>query len=1013
MRKTSKYTGLRLFRPTEITDLKSLSGLLEGKDMIPQYLRNKLQPGTLGLLSHYNTTGVGEQSLREAIACDFSAMIGGPLLCNSQIIDGIPRPKIRKAAAKVPLIGQALARVNRMILEWCLNGTITVRFLRAKQKRIRVGVGMFRIEGEDGIHGKIKIKGKSYSQKLTNNNDPKAAKTEYEKWVVEKRAELEKHSAKKGTLKSHFMAMMATRQKDVDLGKIKTETLPKLQLQSEHLEAHWPHWANLDVSELTADILSQLRKHLLHSAKNRSIKEEKKAKGLSKGTYNSYIAPIRQTLTYLRTVKVISMETYHILKDELKYAKVPARKVTIPTAAQLKTMRAYLYRVRQGPKCGDAGPKFDLMMLTGARLRTANAAIVDHYNPTKRTLLFTRLKAKAGEPTEKELPVCDELANLLERLIVTRGLKGGDHFFAAGNNNRAFNAAAKKAGIDRWFHHACRDWFGTMVFHQNHDPVNTAELLCHNDKGVTFLKVYRQVCIEHLQSIVRPLKMLPGAKTDSTLGPVLHKAQNAIAKFSTLPHDKAMAVLDRVLWMEERIDVGDFEAIAKLPELGQKKLPIYSRGHDAALQAPSLQLIKSNVRHLIAAKGVYHSDVTAATGIPRAVIAVVARTGEMQARYLPALCKYFEVPIEVFLGVDLAHPAPQHVRTVGDGEHETEAANPRDSKEDLTVEDLLPLQSQSQICTIVARNLESLMLEKNLTPHSLSLLSSLSGSVVNRLVREEVLMTEETGKKLAAALGVPETELYDPKRDNIVVIHPVFRANVEAIVAHYGISSVTYFVRLKLDNESMQAALKTGDFVPSQVHRLVEAEGKKFTVRQLVSEDLTSLYPPAIRLDPAVISRNLMSICWERGIYPAELTKIADVSVASALNYAAGKSDRIDRELLTRVAAGLGLSLEELANGSRPEVKPTPYFQANLAHFIKLTGLRLTPLSEACGMEARVIRSVLNGTQPNPHQLAKLAGFFGLTCRELLSQDLTSRDLLGTDSNPTLQQKEGGTQAQG
>jgi predicted transcriptional regulator len=164
------------------------------------------------------------------------------------------------------------------------------------------------------------------------------------------------------------------------------------------------------------------------------------------------------------------------------------------------------------------------------------------------------------------------------------------------------------------------------------------------------------------------------------------------------------------------------------------------------------------------------------------------------------------------------------------------------------------------------------------------------------------------------------------------------------------------------------------------------------------------MFPAAPELDPVVVSRNLTSICWERGLYPVEIARKAGISTASGLNYALGRSCRIDRELLTNVAQALGLRLEELVDPSRPEVKKTSFFMSNLQHLIDLSGLALTPFGEACGIEHRTLRSLLEGKELNPHQVAKLIKFINqftkVSLRELLMEDLQRKALEQNAQDP-------------
>jgi predicted transcriptional regulator len=202
----------------------------------------------------------------------------------------------------------------------------------------------------------------------------------------------------------------------------------------------------------------------------------------------------------------------------------------------------------------------------------------------------------------------------------------------------------------------------------------------------------------------------------------------------------------------------------------------------------------------------------------------------------------------------------------------------------------------------------------------------------------------------------------------------------------------------------MHEVLATGQIAALQAHKIVETEGNKFSVRQLVSEDITAMFPAAPKLDPAVVSRNLTSICWERGLYPVEIARKAGISTSSGLNYALGRSRRIDRELLTKVAQALGLSLEELVDPLRPEVKKTSFFMSNLQHLIDLSGLALTPFGEACGLEHRTMRFLLDGKELNPHQVAKLIKFINqfvtVSLRELLMEDLQRKALEQNAQDP-------------
>jgi integrase/predicted transcriptional regulator len=990
----------------EITDLKSLATKLQkSEDGVSQFIAARLTEETRRMLFAYTENDSEAQALSAALASEFTGIISGESIYQEQRFVGVALSKKSQKCLGKNLKGEGLKRFNRLLLEDAYHQEIANRYRKGKKQiRIWVGPNLFRIKGVKGIYGKIGINGKTYTPTLGTENSKEARKV-FEKWVVQKRESLKLSSDEKDTLASFVEPYLESREGEVKLGKLKPITIDNLRDSYHNISLHWPGFRTLSLSRITPKAIDGVGRFFLTKAKNLLCP----GKTLSPATYNSRMSSLALLLRYLKHRNKITEELYLALIDKIEYATVTRRKIQIPTAAQLKTMREYLYRVRHGTSRGDAGPKFDFMMLSGARLASANASMVDHYDPVNRTLLLTKLKGKLKNkaPTEKRVPVCDELAELLDRLIKARNLKPGDPFFGTSTNNRAFASAAKAAGLAGWYHHACRHWFGTATLHETRDPVKTADLLCHNDGGITLLKVYRQLCAEHLQATVRPLKLYPGARPDSSLKPAIERAQKAIPKFGYLAEEKAAVVIDRILWIENRVDAGDFDAVARLPGLAQENLPIYAPASVRMAERPSPTLLMNNLKHLVQKKGVYYGDVTAATGIPPSTMYRACRCGDLQAYYVPGLCKYFNVDPEELLSCDLAAPAGVPEASQQQSGSGAVAVNgPEssiDTKAEKTVGDLITQQAPAELVRTIARNLGSMLFERNMTTHELGLKTGL-GAACYKFLNERFVPRDDTLTRLAKALEVKETEILDPTRDNIVVSPPVVMTNLKAIIAHSGLASSTYFCRLRLDGRTMRQVLATGYIGAFQAHRIVEAEGKKFSVRQLVSENITAMFPAAPELDPVIVSRNLTSICWERGLYPVEIARKAGISTASGLNYALGRSCRIDRELLTNVAQALGLRLEELVDPSRPEVKKTSSFMSNLQHLIDLSGLALTPFGEACGIEHRTLRSLLDGKELNPHQVAKLIKFINqftkVSLRELLMEDLQRKALEQNAQDP-------------
>jgi transcriptional regulator with XRE-family HTH domain len=294
-----------------------------------------------------------------------------------------------------------------------------------------------------------------------------------------------------------------------------------------------------------------------------------------------------------------------------------------------------------------------------------------------------------------------------------------------------------------------------------------------------------------------------------------------------------------------------------------------------------------------------------------------------------------------------------------------------------------------------------MLFETNLSVNGLAQKADMEHSNIARFLSEKFIPTDATILKLATALCVNETAIVDPNCEN-VVINPIFViGNLKAIIEHSGMATSTYIVRhLKLDDRNMQKVLLNGNITSTQAHRIVEAEGGAFSLRQLVCEDLTAKFPPAPKLDAAVVQRNLCSVGWERGLYSAEIARKSGISFTTAMNYAAGRSKRIGRPLLTKIADSLEMPVAELVDPLRPVTELTPFFKSNVQFLLDQSGLAPTAFAEQCSLELRALRLLIDGSDPNPHQVAKLCANLKRTPLEVLTKDLRASTKTGTDGGP-------------
>ncbi len=847
--------------------MASLVGKLQKpEDAVSRYVTSRLTDDTRKMLIA-NTGNGSDQMLRRALLRELGAIIEGESIFESERFGAVAlSPKTLNCVGKT-LNGQPLMRFNRLLLEDAYPREIAQRLNKGKkQRRIYVGRNLFRIEGVKGIYGKVKIKGKTYTPPL-GTDDPKKARERFEQWVVNKRKSLKQVCAGEGTPASYVEAYLASRNDEVALGKLKPMTITNLRKTYHRLGLHWKGFASIPLEKFfQPKTIEGVGKFLLTKARN----VFRPTDPLSPGSYNSFMSAISLLLRFFKDQGKLAEDLYLQLRSKIEYATVPPRQIQMPTVEQLKQMRAYLYQVRQGKSYGETGVKFDVYMLSSQRKATVNAMKVEHFDFVRSEVLLTKLKGRAGQPTEEVRPMPPELAEIAQRYIKARGLKEGDPLWKTRNNNNAFRTAARAVGLDGWYAHACRKWFGTTALKRIRDPLAVSDMMCHRDGGKTLLSAYRQLCSEHLQGAANTLKLYPGAIPGKSLEAAAAQAKAVIAKILTSDAEPAARALDAILWIESKLDSRDYEALTQLPRLGQEHPAIHTQAPSQVVEKPTPMTLKENLKHLIALKGVYHSDIAVATGIPRSTIARACKFGDLQACFVPAVCGYFGISPQQLLTTDLTRPADTSEECPRKSESAQLVVNnqPPPAKHEKTFDDLVVQHDPAAIAETIAQNLAGMMFERNLTANGLALKAGFTSQQCYRILKKQSVPKQDTLSKLAKALDVTEVEILDPKRENIVPNPSHVKANLNAIIAHHGLASSTYFVRCcRMDSKTMHEALATGDISALQAHRIVQAEGGKFSIRQLVMEDITAMYPPAPLIDPVIVSRNLRSIGWEQGLY--------------------------------------------------------------------------------------------------------------------------------------------------
>ncbi|MGD0262618.1 MAG: helix-turn-helix transcriptional regulator [Verrucomicrobiota bacterium] len=463
-------------------------------------------------------------------------------------------------------------------------------------------------------------------------------------------------------------------------------------------------------------------------------------------------------------------------------------------------------------------------------------------------------------------------------------------------------------------------------------------------------------------------------------------SQYLIGRFSEATRELLSAY---ILWLESEIDLGHYDVISRLPGLRQPTLPMYSPSAKPLRRRPSPSLLKKNLRYLLKKKGVYYSDVAVATGFPRTTISRAFMYGNAQATMIPVFSNFFSVGIEDLLTVDLELAEARQPR---DGtltamnlpaQEATAHDQPPAAKQDLeSGED----QDAGLDSGVIARNLKSLLFEQNLTLLKLARLSGICQQDIYKYAKEERSLAPPALSRIAQALQVSEAELLNPARNNVIVDPGKVIANLKSILAHHGCSLLTYANRLTMGCSSVNHLLERGDISPDRAHKIARAE--RISVRQLVSEDVSHLFPAKPKVDPAVLSRNLRSLCWEQGLSPNEIALKAEVSAQVAMRYFNGKTKRACHKVLTRIAKAVGLNLADLVNPARPCLQVTCHFRTNLQHLVHQAARSAATLSKRCGLNSQCLTALLEGAEPTANQIIRIARGFDLTQADLLMKDL-------------------------
>ncbi len=110
--------GSVLFAPDELTDLNGLAqALSDPTNQLSDFIQAHLSDNTMAWLDQYDGSPANRAGLKLALCADLNRILGGPSLYNEQRFDGVYLNNNTRALIDGKPEGDAVVRLNRMLLE--------------------------------------------------------------------------------------------------------------------------------------------------------------------------------------------------------------------------------------------------------------------------------------------------------------------------------------------------------------------------------------------------------------------------------------------------------------------------------------------------------------------------------------------------------------------------------------------------------------------------------------------------------------------------------------------------------------------------------------------------------------------------------------------------------------------------------------------------------------------------------------------------------------------------------
>ena len=225
----------------------------------------------------------------------------------------------------------------------------------------------------------------------------------------------------------------------------------------------------------------------------------KRAAMVSASTFNKELEVLRGVLDYAQDRELIDRNPARA--KSIERVTIPRTEVVCPTAQEWARIVSNLSGL------GEGSVRVKFLAYIGARPNEPLAVRVRDVDFVTNTVQISGTKTAAAD---RRVPMTQDLRDLLWNWIEKKGLKPDEPLFRAASCRKALITACRRAGVPQFSRYALRHFFITQALpHVNVREL--ADIVGHEDRGVTLLKTYAHVISGAAQEAMSKVTFAPPA----------------------------------------------------------------------------------------------------------------------------------------------------------------------------------------------------------------------------------------------------------------------------------------------------------------------------------------------------------------------------------------------------------------------------------------------------------------------------------------------------------------------